>query len=400
MEAHFKAIKKEAVMKHPAVLATIKKAREMNPGRSLPKTTGNSELVRRFLETIGEMAYTPFIGARDALLGCCEVVGGERVSELCGAQTGHGVLANDMAIVTWEGGEGLKPPPRVAAGDVFVEHLNDTSKTELGRVICVRGESRGPARVRIEAALRRYWRVAKLPMAAEVRAGGWLVERPNFWVIQVGLHALRFDEALRDSLSEWLVATKVRPVHEVGARLATELKRLLGAQNPVESMMFLNVLGGPLTGDASMTLASRELTERGIAFTLQKGPLLMKTSGVRPGRDTKGRRLSVVLPMPILAKSTYDLMNRVLNRVYDEMVASGHVDLQLGGDRTEPSWGHYTWRRLAAEAAQATLARGECKEEDVDLHMGWRLAKWAKQMRLHYSDRGVRTARAHLTEGI
>ena len=80
--------------------------------------------------------------------------------------------------------------------------------------------------------------------------------------------------------------------------------------------------------------------------------------------------------------------------------AEGKVDLQLGGERTEPSWGHYTWRRLAAEFAQACLARGECKEEDVDLHMGWRLAKWSKQMRLHYSDRGVRTSRAHLTELI
>ena len=56
--------------------------------------------------------------------------------------------------------------------------------------------------------------------------------------------------------------------------------------------------------------------------------------------------------------------------------------------------------RAAAEFAQACLARGECKEEDVDLHMGWRLAKWSKQMRLHYSDRGVRTSRAHLTELI
>ena len=94
------------------------------------------------------------------------------------------------------------------------------------------------------------------------------------------------------------------------------------------------------------------------------------------------------------------LQNRVLNRVYDEMIAAGKVDLQLGGDRESPDWGHYTWRRLAAENAQACLSRGDCKEEDVDLYMGWRLAKWSKQMRLHYSDRGVRTSRAHLTERI
>ena len=127
---------------------------------------------------------------------------------------------------------------------------------------------------------------------------------------------------------------------------------------------------------------------------------MLKTAGVQRGGKVDGRPVSMTLPMPILVGSTYAFLNRVLNRAYEELLAVGPVDVQLGGDRDKPDWGHYTWRRLAASAAQACYARGECKEEDVDLYMGWRLRKWAKQMRLHYSDRGMRTSRAHLTEDI
>ena len=41
------------------------------------------------------------------------------------------------------------------------------------------------------------------------------------------------------------------------------------------------------------------------------------------------------------------MLKRSLDKAYDMMKAEGKVDLQLGGERTEPSWGHYTWRRLA-----------------------------------------------------
>ena len=127
---------------------------------------------------------------------------------------------------------------------------------------------------------------------------------------------------------------------------------------------------------------------------------MMKTRGVKAGRWVGGKKESVVPPMPILAASTYPLLNRCLERAYTEMIAEKKVDLMKGDDREKPDWGHYTWRRLAAESCQAASARGECSEPDVDLLMGWRLKKWEKQMRLHYSERGVRTSRAHLTEMI
>ena len=126
----------------------------------------------------------------------------------------------------------------------------------------------------------------------------------------------------------------------------------------------------------------------------------MKTAGTKPGRWVGGKRESIVPPMPILAKSEYGVLNKCLDYAYAEMISDGRVDIQAGDDRDSPDWGHYTWRRLAAEACQAVHARKECSAEDIDLLMGWRLKKWQKEMRLHYSDRGVRTSRAHLTEMI
>ena len=81
------------------------------------------------------------------------------------------------------------------------------------------------------------------------------------------------------------------------------------------------------------------------------------------------------------------------------MQTSGDPDLMLGG-RSAPRFAHHSWRRLADTVAQEKFARGECTDEDVELHFGWRMFKHKKKMRLHYADRGARTARARLMEGM
>ena len=336
---------------------------------------------------------------RERLMGALEICSGARIGELAGAQSGHGCFANNMAIVTFVGGEGIASPPRVCVGDEFVEHLNETSKTGLGRVMCVRGETRGPARVKLADALRAYWAATDMPMAEDRHEKGWKVERPNWWVLQLSVNQLRFDPSSQKEVEAWLDASGVGQVNNNAQAIRTDLKRLLKATDPKEGQMFVNVVGGSLNGPA-MDRASAELMARGVPHTVEMGPLLMKSAGVKAGKWVAGKRESIVPPMPILAKSTYSLLNRCLDRAYREMIAEGKVDLQLGDDRESPDWGHYTWRRLAAEACQAVFERGERSDVDVDLLMGWRLAKWNKQMRLHYSDRGVRTGRAHLTEMI
>ena len=275
MAAYFKAIGKESVMESKQVKDAITKATEMNPGRPLPKTTGNAELAKRFLALVPEMAHTDFIGKRDVLLGSLEIMSGARIGELADAQAAHGCLAGNMAIVTFVGGEGVEKPPRVEIGDVFVEHLNETSKTELGRVICVRGTSRGPAQVQLERALREYWLAADFPMADTVLESGWSIERPDWWVVQVPVHALRFDPPMRKRLEEWLSVSKVGQVLEHAKALKGDIARLVGSRDPRESKQFVNVVGSSLHGPA-IDRASAELTAINVRFSIEKGPLLMK----------------------------------------------------------------------------------------------------------------------------
>ena len=46
------------------------------------------------------------------------------------------------------------------------------------------------------------------------------------------------------------------------------------------------------------------------------------------------------------------------------------------------------------------MAAGLCTDEDIELHFGWRLKEYKKKMRLHYADRGKRTARAKIVKGM
>ena len=55
---------------------------------------------------------------------------------------------------------------------------------------------------------------------------------------------------------------------------------------------------------------------------------------------------------------------------------------------------------MADTAAQECLARGGCTAQDIDLQFGWKLKKHSQDMRLHYSNRGAKAARARMTETI
>ena len=57
-------------------------------------------------------------------------------------------------------------------------------------------------------------------------------------------------------------------------------------------------------------------------------------------------------------------------------------------------------RLRAGAEIQASLTAKRCEKEDVELQMGWQLRKHAKEMRLHYAERGARACRARMTEMI
>ena len=74
------------------------------------------------------------------------------------------------------------------------------------------------------------------------------------------------------------------------------------------------------------------------------------------------------------------------------------MSVVLGKGRKRPRFAHHSWRRLADTTAEECLAAGKCTAEDIELHFGWRLKEYKKLMRLHYSDRGKRTARSKLVK--
>ena len=103
----------------------------------------------------------------------------------------------------------------------------------------------------------------------------------------------------------------------------------------------------------------------------------------------------------LLVKSTYDFMGKVTKTAYEKLMAEGgDPDLVLGKGRSAPRFAHHSWRRLADSVAEECLAAGLCTAEDIELHFGWRLKDYKKLMRLHYADRGKRTARAKVVKGM
>ena len=99
---------------------------------------------------------------------------------------------------------------------------------------------------------------------------GWSIERPDWWVAQVPVHALRFDPDMRGRLEEWLSASKVGRVAENAKALKGDITRLVEGKDPKESKQFINVVGGSLDGPA-LDRAAAELDKQAIIARLRSG---------------------------------------------------------------------------------------------------------------------------------
>jgi len=405
---------RENYFKHESVKKAMKKAKELNPSKPQPKTAATSALAAKVLELIPDEADTAFLEARETFMYGLEAVGGARIGEIAGAQVEHGVYADHMSILRWvgvqseavgdggdedEGNATRRAPPGVSVGDIFVEHDNETSKTNSSRVMCLVGKTTGPAQIELAKNLEKYWEACGFSILTEIE-GGWQVRRPDFSVVQVSLFPLKNRPIILAKLEELLTkTTKIEEVKAVGKSLVAEVKRICRSKDPKDSKLFVNLLGFAAKSEDESEMAKAladELKAIGIRSSVALGPLLMKTAGKK-----KESGDSTILPMPILSASTYTFMHRVTQRAYAELMREGgDPDLILGKGRDAPRFAHHSWRRLADTVAEAKLARKECTEVDIELHFGWRLAKHSKKMRLHYSNRGARTARARLTEDI
>ena len=393
---------KRFLMKEPAVARALKRVKELNPSEPLPMTSGTVSLAKEILATIPEEAATKFIATRESSMFGLECVGGARIGEIAGAQVGHGVFANHLAVLKWTSSyvddagtrhEWLRPQG-VAEGERFVEHDNETSKTGVSRVMCLPGQTTGPAAVPLADLIERYWEAAGIAVDT-VQEGGWSVRRPDFWVVQLHLLGIAKNAKKLQIIRRWFADSQVPQVRDMKAELGRELTRLTSSKDPSDAKMFLNVVSGRKEC-AAIAIAMAELEALGVRAVVAPGPLIMKTVG---SQTVNGKKVSKVLPMPLLVKSTYDFIGKVTKRAFDKLEsAGGDPDLVLGKGRKRPRFAHHSWRRLADTTAEECLAAGKCTAEDIDLHFGWRLKEYKKLMRLHYSDRGKRTARAKVVK--
>ena len=397
--AYFKDTQRKDLTKTDSVMRTVRKMKEINPTKSLPKTTGTSELLRETLLAVENMADTRYIATREVFALSFEAVSGARCGEVYGAQMGHGVVANGVRILTWVGGAGYENPPTVEDGEVFVEVTTETSKTKHGRCFSMVGTTKGPAKVELEASLRKMWEANGFPIVTRVEEG-WKVEGPDYYVVQIPLMGVTVSETKMSNLRAWLGAgaraTTVARVTEVRQALGSELSDKARSKEPKVEKMFINVLGGS-KADPELKAAKAELRKLGIESNIAKGPLIFKTRG-----KTKGAMQdSVFYPQPLQVSSTYASLHRAIDAAYAKLKERDpDWEMRLGGDREEPHFAHNTWRRLAGTTAQAAFQAKKCSKEDVELHMGWQLRKHAKEMRLHYAERGARACRARMTEMI
>ena len=235
-------------------------------------------------------------------------------------------------------------------------------------------------------------------VVVESSVDGWQVEGPDFWVVQIPLLGVIPDSGKMNKIRRWFNESRNGQVKAHAQALSIELSRLARIKDPAQKKMFLNVAGGPHDGPG-IARAMKELEELGVSRVLTPGPLMMKTVGKE--KKVTGLSDSRLIPMPLLSGSTYQFLHRATDAAYASMIASNpEYRINPGSGREEPHFAHNTWRRMAAVAAQASLARKECTTEDIDLQFGWKLKELSRTMRLHYSNRGARASRARITEWI
>ena len=189
--------------------------------------------------------------------------------------------------------------------------------------MCVVAKTQGPAAIDLRGALENYWKACNFDITTS-QEGGWVVRRPDFSVVQISLQALREDERRLAALRRWLVTTRVRQVRQMATALAHELKRLMEATDPSEAKMFLNVAGGAAESE-ELAAVTKELASAGLQSTIMLSPLLLKTSGKKTA--ARGGQ-SIVLPMPILVKSTYGVIQKATRQAY-ETLAAGDDDPEM-----------------------------------------------------------------------
>ena len=325
------------------------------------------------------------VAARSKVQFVFEGVGGCRIGEVCGAGEGHGLLANNTAIL-----EDLDAPPG-DLGKVVVEAKLEHSKTGFSRYLDLAGVT-GTSKIPCAKILADYWRLAGMQTVTYMQAGV-RVTRPDFWVVRVSLQGLKTLGADRiDELQNLLRSHPSPLVKRALSSKLTDLRSRAGAfGSSSQEKRFINVASGPLgsfvhckdlptsdraeekveilglpagRGAAPATnplIVIREgLLAAGFEATIVEGPLLLATTG--------GNK-PALKDMPLGTGSASEPMKELLTMAAGALAGKDEeLDVEAG---REAKWSSHSLRRLADTTARRFRVDMDVSEAEIDLYFGW-----------------------------
>ena len=363
------------------VKAFYEALRQRHGEEAHPRTAVTRRMVKLIDRQLLAKRSPPHTLPRNRLLYHLEIMMGLRVGEAVNAGDFHGLMANNLVILTNQ-----------TTGVVSVEAMLEHSKTKFQRYINAVGVSEGECQLDLAGAIRAYWKIAGFDLRGErgegVQHNGYLVEGPNYSVLRVSL--LGLDETTFARLVRVLESSDVRQ-----ARKWAEFVKLRGQQRldskTSQDKKYINVVGG-VAGCSDIGTVKFEMELAGLSAECEElpGPLMRATHGPTMGHTH----------MPLQAASTYDSLHDMLDEAYELANAeSPDPELDLRGLEA-PLWGHHSFRRFADTVARETMEETDTSEGNIDIIFGWNEKMASKKMQLHYKSQFDREKRAKVTKMI
>ena len=369
------------VTRDPSVKAFMLNLVNLHGEESSPRTAVTSRMVTIISGRLIESTCSKLIRTRVTLMYYLEIMFGIRVGECLAGGDFHGMLANNLVILT-----------NLETGRISLEGLLEHSKTNFLRYINAVGTSEGECKIELAAALRAYWREAGFALRGKEGEGivsnGYLVEGPNYYVLRVSLIAVSEPEFARlGRVLESSESKLVRRWATVSIQRGDERRKATGSTDK----KYINVVGGVFESE-DMATVTLELERAGFGDLLRQvpGPLMRGTHGVQLGYTN----------MPLSPQSTYDTLHKLFDEAYKlANEESPDPELDLQGLRT-PLWGHHSLRRFADTNARKWMDVTGASERDIDLVFGWQEQFYSQKMQLHYETKFTRETRVNVTRMI
>lgn len=353
------------------VKAVIKEIKKMCNVEAEPCTQTTRRIVGIMLgDTLKEVCSNKGIIdkrllSRTEALMVLELCGGLRVGEATAGGDMHGLLANDLCF---------QRPRNLQSDDLgeTVEISLKDSKTGPGRRLAFVGVSR-TSKIPNAGILRRWLKVAGVDMCPGQMEGGFVIERPDYWVVRVSLVAASNPEV--EKFLRMLAETQCEAVAAHAKSSQSYVKQRMKAKTIGEEMKYVNIAGGRKAGpEVQSALRWAEKIGWARRATVVPGPLI---------RATHGDSLS---HMPLATGSTYTHLVKAMELAYEKssQMETPDPELELQGLK-EPHFGNHSLRRHGDRVARETKELTKVTKETIDYFFGWLLVEMMKDMQLHYA---------------